>query len=159
MKEYIKHGLNFLGGWFIWMFVLLATTLILSGAKKTPSIPSVYNNQNYFNMVLFADQPIYLDETMFPEKREGIVTLTGDTFVPLWNGGFVEVNGTCTMKYRPNQFYVIILVDDIPFVVVENNDLSGTFSVTVPVGQIKIWVRQDKTSNSMRCNIKFEGVR
>ena len=127
-------------------------------AKPQATQSSWYENQS--RAVSIKNEWTYLTDAVNFDKREGFVTLSGDTFTANWTG-FVKVSGLCNMKIDPARFVVILESEHGDYHVIDTPLTTGSFVVTVPAGWMKLkYIQQNEQgANGIRCNLLFEAVK
>ena len=139
------------------VFCILAA-LLLSGKQPVPS--AAYYSSINLGPVLIYQQWKNLDTAYFTDIRNGVVTLSGDTWTPAYTG-LINVSGTCNLKRAPGIWALNLIVSGQPYQLINTDKLFESFSVAVPSGPMQIAAYQENTAaaNAIKCTILFEAVK
>lgn len=160
MKEYIKHGLEFSGGWALWIATLFIAGYMFSGAKPQRTTASIYNNHYYINAVFTDGETRFLTEEMLPDKREGVVELVGDEFIPQTTQ-HLHLSGSCEWKHPVEQARMLMILEKESYILADTDDQAYAFDLTIPAQTFKLQVSQSRaeSANGMNCNILIQAVK
>ena len=133
--------------------------IVLIAAKPQQAQASLYNSPTIFSDTMPQNERAFVNENMFKEKREGFVTLSGDTFTPNWTG-LMKVSGYCRVKYPTDRLSVsIVLVSGGSMYAAQSDESLVTFTAALPAQPVRIAVSQGNEFNFMGCNLIFESVK
>lgn len=144
------------------LFVLLMLTLLFSPVDAGATSNPAYYNATEFNAALVYGEWTYLTASTFTAIQNGVVTLSGNAFVPTYTG-LVEVSGTCMLKRAPGNWLMTLWSSGAYYRLIDTDREAASFTVTIPVTPstpITIWTAQYNTeaANGIRCTLLFKAV-
>lgn len=144
------------------LIALLLLALLLSPTDARANSNPAYYSATEFNAALVYGEWTYLNASTFNVIQNGVVTLSGNAFLPQTTG-LVEVSGTCMLKRAPGNWLMTLWSGGTYYRLIDTDREAASFTVTIPVTPstpITIWTAQynQEAANGIRCTLLFKAV-
>lgn len=102
----------------------------------------------------------YIDTSFFSDIRNGVVTLSGNSFTPQGWTGLINVSGTCTTKRPPGYIALVLQAGSKFYVLVESGNTTNSFAIAVDanVTHLSVYQSDPSAANPIKCTVLFEAA-